>query len=182
LAWAEACADEGLRLVVEIDEPNLACRHRVALAEVMGLRGRVDDGRRMAEAALAEAMGRGLRGTAAIAHRVLGELALMRGDGGEAARYLDAIWGLGTGVRRIAVSALPDLIEAERMIGRPGAGQDRLPALLEWARAGSHRAGVSPRPRRDRARGPLLPARPHQGATTGTSLSCSSGTSTTGVP
>lgn len=141
-AWAEACADEGLQLALETGQPNLACRLRAELAEAMSLRGDADDARRLAEEVLAEATGRGLHGTAALACRVLGRLALARGRPEEAAGHLEDLWAMGAGVRGLAVTVVPDLVEAAVRAGRPELGAEHLPVLLMWADAGSAEAGA----------------------------------------
>jgi DNA-binding CsgD family transcriptional regulator len=139
-AWAEACAAEGLQLAQETGQPNLACRHLIALAEVAALRGQADEGRRLAEAALGEASGRGLVGTAALACRALGLLELALGNPREALVRFDALWRLGPGVRGVAVLAVPDVVEAAVRVGHPELARERLPELLAWARAGSAEA------------------------------------------
>jgi DNA-binding CsgD family transcriptional regulator len=141
-AWAEACADEGLQLAIETGQPNLACRLRVALAEAVSVRGPGDEGRSLAEVALAEATARGLGGTAAHAHRVLGLFALAGGRADEAIGHFENLWAMGAGVRGVAVASIADLVEAAVRAGRPELGAERLPALLSWADGGSGEAGA----------------------------------------
>jgi DNA-binding NarL/FixJ family response regulator len=133
--WAEACAAEGDRLALETGQPNLACQHRAILAEVAALRGKEQEARGLTEEVLNEATGRGLHGTVAMVRRVLGQLALARGDPEEALEHLKALWSGPTGQRGIAVATIPDLVEAAVRAGRPELGREHLAALVSWAEA-----------------------------------------------
>jgi DNA-binding CsgD family transcriptional regulator len=133
--WAEAAAAEGRRLALETGQTNLACQHQVFLLEVAALRGQEGEARRLASEVLAEAAGRGLHGTTALARRALGELALAMGRAEEAVEHLEALWRGRTGQRGVAFAAIPDLVEAAVRAGRPDLGRDRLPPYLAWADA-----------------------------------------------
>jgi DNA-binding CsgD family transcriptional regulator len=131
--WAEAYAAEGRGLALEAGQPNLALQHEAILAELAALRGQEPEPGRLAAAVLAEATGRGLLGTAAMARRALGLLALARGLPDEALGHLEALWDLPAGQRGIAFSTLPDLVEAAVRAGRPDAVGERLAPYLAWA-------------------------------------------------
>jgi DNA-binding CsgD family transcriptional regulator len=141
-AWAEACAAEGRSLAVETRQPNLACEHQALLAEITGVRGPAQQARRLAAETLAEATGRGMHGTAALARRALAELALATNRPQEALGRLEAQWTTGAAAHRgVALTAVPDLVEAAVRAGRPQAGARRLPAYLAWTEsAGSAEA------------------------------------------
>ena len=143
-AWAAAYADEGLQLALEAGQPNLACQHRAFLAEIAAVRGPEADARRLGGEVLAEATGRGLRGTVAFARRALVQLALATGRPDEALVQLEAMWTLGAVVHRgLARHSVPDLVEAAVRAGRPELGARRLPGYLAWAGAvGSAEAGA----------------------------------------
>jgi DNA-binding CsgD family transcriptional regulator len=133
-ALAEAYAAEGHSLAVETGQPNLACQHQALLAEIAGVRGRAPQARRLALETLAEATGRGLHGTAALARRALAELALATNRPAEALGHLEAQWTNDAAAHRVvALTAVPDLVEAAVRAGRPEAGARRLPAYLAWA-------------------------------------------------
>ena len=135
-AWAGAYAAEGLQLALEAGQPNLACHHRAFLAEIAAIRGPEDEARRLGDEVLAEATGRGLRGTAAFARRALVQLALATGRPDEALVQLEAMWTLGAVVHRgLARHSVPDLVEAAVRAGRPELGAERLPGYLSWAQA-----------------------------------------------
>jgi DNA-binding CsgD family transcriptional regulator len=133
--WAEACAAEGHRLALETGQPNLACQHEAILAEVAALRGTEQQARSLIEEVLTEATGRGLHGTAAMVRRVLGQLALARGDPQDAIEHLEALWTGPTGQRGIAFATIPDLVEAAVRAGRPELGVEHLAAFVAWAEA-----------------------------------------------
>ena len=99
-AWACAYAAEGLQLAIEAGQPNLACQHRVFLAEIAAVRGPEDEARRLGDEVLAEATARGLRGTVALARRALVQLALATGRPDEALVQLEAMWTLGAVVHQ----------------------------------------------------------------------------------
>jgi DNA-binding CsgD family transcriptional regulator len=143
-AWAGAYAAEGLQLAIEAGQPNLACQHRAFLAEIAAARGPEDEARRLGNEVLAEATGRGLRGTVALARRALVQLALATGRPDEALVQLEAMWTLGAVVHRgLAQASVPDLVEAAVRAGRPELGAERLPGYLSWAQAaGSAEAGA----------------------------------------
>jgi DNA-binding CsgD family transcriptional regulator len=143
-AWAGAYAAEGLQLAIEAGQPNLACQHRAFLAEIAAARGPEDEARRLGDEVLAEATGRGLRGTVALARRALVQLALATGRPDEALVQLEAMWTLGAVVHRgLAQASVPDLVEAAVRAGRPELGAERLPGYLSWAQAaGSAEAGA----------------------------------------
>jgi DNA-binding CsgD family transcriptional regulator len=143
-AWAGAYAAEGLQLALEAGQPNLACQHRAFLAEIAAVRGPEAEGRRLSHEVLAEATGRGLRGTVALARRALIQLALATGRPDEALVQLEAMWTLGAVVHRgLARHSVPDLVEAAVRAGRPELGAERLPRYLSWAEAaGSAEAGA----------------------------------------
>jgi DNA-binding CsgD family transcriptional regulator len=143
-AWAGAYAAEGLQLAIEAGQPNLACQHRAFLAEIAAVRGPEDEARRLGDEVLAEATGRGLRGTVALARRALVQLALVTGRPEEALVQLEAMWTLGAVVHRgLARASVPDLVEAAVRAGRPELGAERLPGYLSWAQAvGSAEAGA----------------------------------------
>ena len=143
-AWAAAYAAEGLQLALEAGQPNLACQHRAFLAEIAAVRGPEADARRLGDEVLAEATGRGLRGTVAFARRALIQLALATGRPDEALVQLEAMWTLGAIVHRgLARHSVPDLVEAAVRAGRPELGAERLPGYLAWADAvGSAEAGA----------------------------------------
>jgi DNA-binding CsgD family transcriptional regulator len=134
---AEAHADEGRRLALESGQPNSACLHLACLAELAGLRGREQQGRRLAAAALVEATARRLPKAAGAAHRALGMLALAAGRGEEALEHLEALGGAGPvpDDQGIALAALPDLVEAAVRAGQPERGRQRLGAFLAWTDA-----------------------------------------------
>lgn len=134
-AWVEASAAEGRRLALETGQTNLACQHQVFLIEVAALRGQEEEARRLAGEVLAEAAGRGLHGTTALARRALSELALATGRADEAVEHLEALWRGPTGQRGVAFNTIPDLVEAAVRAGRPELGRDRLPPYLAWAEA-----------------------------------------------
>jgi DNA-binding CsgD family transcriptional regulator len=135
-AWAGAYAAEGLQLALEAGQPNLACQHRAFLAEIAAIRGPEDEARRLGDDVLAEATGRGLRGTVALARRALVQLALATGRPDEALVQLEAMWTLGAVVHRgLARHSVPDLVEAAVRAGRPELGAERLPGYLSWAQA-----------------------------------------------
>ena len=92
---AEAHAEEGRRLALESGQPNSACLHLACLAELAGLRGREQEARRLATAALAEATARRLPKAAGAAHHALGTIALAAGRGEEALEQLEALGGAG---------------------------------------------------------------------------------------
>jgi DNA-binding CsgD family transcriptional regulator len=142
--WAGAYAAEGLQLALEAGQPNLACQHRAFLAEIAAVRGPEDEARRLCDEVLAEATGRGLRGTAAFARRALIQLALATGRPDEALVQLEAMWTLGAVVHHgLARHSVPDLVEAAVRAGRPELGAERLPGYLSWAEAvGSAQAGA----------------------------------------
>ena len=140
-AWAEAAAAEGRQLALETGQVNLACQHLVLLAEVAALRGREEEARRLAGEVLAEAAGRGLRGTLVLARRALGGLALAAGRSEEAVQHLEALWDGAAGQRGVAFASIPDLVEAAVRAGRPELGRQRLAPYLAWAEmAGSAEA------------------------------------------
>ena len=143
-AWAGAYAAEGLQLALEAGQPNLACQHRAFLAEIAAVRGPEAEARRLGQEVLAEATGRGLRGTVALARRALIQLALATGHPDEALVQLEAMWTLGAVVHRgLARHSVPDLVEAAVRAGRPELGAERLPGYLSWAEAaGSAEAGA----------------------------------------
>jgi DNA-binding NarL/FixJ family response regulator len=134
-AWAEAWAAEGRRLALETAQANLACQHQALLAEVAALRGQEAEARRLAGEVLAEAAGRGLHGTTAVARRALGQLGLATGRAEEALEHLEALWGGPGGQRGVAFSAIPDLVEAAVRAGRPELGREHLPPYVAWAEA-----------------------------------------------
>ena len=144
ITWAGAYAAEGLQLAIEAGQPNLACQHRAFLVEIAAVRGPEDEARRLGDEVLAEATGRGLRGTVALARRALVQLALATGRPDEALVQLEAMWTLGAIVHRgIARHSVPDLVEAAVRAGRPELGAERLPGYLSWAQAaGSAEAGA----------------------------------------
>ena len=155
-AWACAYAAEGLQQALEAGQPNLACHHRAFLAEIAGIRGPEDEARRLGDEVLAEATGRGLRGTAAFARRAVVQLALATGRPDEALVQLEAMWTLGAVVHRgLARASVPDLVEAAVRAGRPELGAERLPVTCP-----GRRRRVRRRPAHwPRAPGPCWPDR-----------------------
>lgn len=131
--WASASAAEGHRLARETGQPNLACQHQAVLAEVAGLRGDDEAAGRLVAELLEEAAGRGLHGTVRMVRRVLGHLALARGDPEEAIRQLEPLSSPPAGQGGLALVTLPDLVEAAVREGRPELAGERLPAYLAWA-------------------------------------------------
>jgi len=131
--WAEAYAAEGRALARESGQPNLALQHEAIVAELAALRGQEPVPGALAETVLATATGRGLHGTAAMARRALGLLALARGRPDEALGHLEALWDLPAGQQGIAFSTVPDLVEAGVRAGRPEPAGERLPPYLAWA-------------------------------------------------
>ena len=65
--------------------------------------------------------------------RVLGQLALARGDAEEAIEHLQALWSGPTGQRGVAFATIPDLVEAAVRAGRPELGAEHLAAFVSWA-------------------------------------------------
>jgi DNA-binding CsgD family transcriptional regulator len=126
-ASAEAHADEGRRLALETNQPNIACLHLALLAEVAGLRGRDEEARQVAGETIRDATARSLLGTAVIARRALAQLALAQGRPAEALEQLQAL--LAVGLRRhhgMALYLLPDLVEATVRTGDLAAASERL--------------------------------------------------------
>jgi DNA-binding CsgD family transcriptional regulator len=139
-AWAEAYATEGLALATETGQPNLACQHRAFLAQVAALRGDAGLARRLTGEVLAEAAGRGLTGTAALARLALINLALASGQPEDALTQLDALLAVAT-LRGIALRAVPDLVEAAVRAGRPEVATAPLGGYLVWADASATAEG-----------------------------------------
>lgn len=133
-ATAEAHADEGRRLAVEAQRPNVACSHTAYLAEIVALRGREDEARALAEGVLAEAAGRRLVKAACDANRALGRLALAAGRPEEALVHLEALWGSGPspGGPVYGVASIPDQIEATLRARLPERRPPPLAAYEAW--------------------------------------------------
>jgi DNA-binding CsgD family transcriptional regulator len=131
--WASASAAEGYRLARETGQPNLACQHQAILAEVAGLRGEDAEADRLVRELLEEATGRGLHGTVRMVRRLLGHLALARGDPDEALRQLEPLSSPPAGQGGLAFATIPDLVEAAVRAGRPELCAERLPAYVAWA-------------------------------------------------
>ena len=133
-ATAEAYADEGRRLALERDRPNSACAHTAYLAEIVGLRGREQQARALAEEALSEAVPRRLVKAASDANRALGRLALAAGRPEEALDHLEALWGSGPtpGGVLYAVGSVPDQLEAAVRAGRPDRCEELLGTYCAW--------------------------------------------------
>jgi DNA-binding CsgD family transcriptional regulator/uncharacterized protein HemY len=130
-----AYAAEGRGLALETGQPNLASQYQVILVEIAALRGGEDEARSLAADVLAEAAERGLHGTAALARRALGRLALAIGHAEEAVEHLESLWSGPTCQRGVAFASIPDLVEAGVRAGRPQLGRKRLPPFLTWAEA-----------------------------------------------
>jgi DNA-binding CsgD family transcriptional regulator len=131
-AYAETLAAEGRALALETGQPNLAWQHAALLAELAGIRGRVQEARALAEEVLGEASARSLLGTAALMRRALGQMALACGQPEEAIGHLEALWALNASSHRaIAVAVIPDLVEAAVRAGRLELGTVWLGRLLK---------------------------------------------------
>ena len=136
--WAAACAEEGRRLAAETGQLNLACWHQAILADVAAIQGREKETRELAESVLAAAAERGLHGTAALARRALGGLALASGHPDEALTQFSALLTPGLAAHRgIALMAVPDLTEAAVRADRPQEARERAEEFLAWAGNGS---------------------------------------------
>jgi DNA-binding CsgD family transcriptional regulator len=126
-ASSEAHADEGRRLALETNQPNIACLHLALLAEVAALRGRDQEARQLAGETIRDATARSLRGTAVIARRALAQLALARGRPAEALEQLQALLAVGLGRHQgMTLYLLPDLVEATVRAGGPAAAREEL--------------------------------------------------------
>jgi DNA-binding CsgD family transcriptional regulator len=132
-ASAEAYADEGRRLALEVGRPNSACLHLGSLAEIAALRGREQDARRLAEDALAEAMERRLGKAIVAARRAIGLLALATGQAEQALEQYAAL--AGSDYRGTALPTTPDLVEAAVRSGRAERSEEPLSRYLAWADA-----------------------------------------------
>jgi DNA-binding CsgD family transcriptional regulator len=136
--WSDAAgtASEGLRLAEETGQHSLAAVFVTVLARTAAIQGGVDDGRRLAEQALAAAIPRRLAVVAAVASWTLAQLDLMEGRPSAA---LDRLLALAspkhpTAHAAIALLATRDLAEAAARAGRVE-GTDALVARFErWAR------------------------------------------------
>ncbi|WP_026316059.1 helix-turn-helix transcriptional regulator [Actinokineospora enzanensis] len=134
-AAAEALADEGLRLAEETGRRNSASLHLALLSTATGLRGRGPDARRMAEQALSEAVPRRLVKVADVAQRSLGLLALAECRSADALVAFSKLDGSGPvpGSPVMAVSAVPDHVEAAVRAGAPEVGERLVGRYLSWA-------------------------------------------------
>jgi DNA-binding CsgD family transcriptional regulator len=143
LAMAEAHAQEGHRLALESGQRNSACRHLAHLAQIAALRGREDETRRLAEQVMTEAMPRRLAHAIGSAEAALALLELGRGRADAALDHLEKLWEPGGAARHdgVAMSMIPELVEAAVRAGQPARCRGHAATYLTWAAASSSPAG-----------------------------------------
>jgi DNA-binding CsgD family transcriptional regulator/tetratricopeptide (TPR) repeat protein len=134
-ASAAASASEGLRLALDTGQENPAAHHRSVLAWIAAVRGREQECRDTAAAALARAIGHRLGPQAAIASWALALLDLGMRRPGEAYERLDALAdaGPGEGHQVVKMFAAADLVEAAVRTGRDTRARAVTATLQSWA-------------------------------------------------
>ena len=133
LRIAQADAEEGHRLAVETGQPNTACRHQSLLALVTAYRGH-EQGPELAEQALAAATARELPDVAAWSRHALGLAELVAGRAPQALAHLQAMQPFPT-PPGIALSAVPDLVEAAVHARESALAAEPLARFERWAGA-----------------------------------------------
>lgn len=124
-ARAEALADEGYHLARETAQPNLGWQHRATLTALAAVRGRVEEARRLGDEVITQAGANRLTTAVATARGALGRLELAQGDGPAAVAHLMAMHALmATSHHAVALTVIPDLIEALVRAGDPERGRD----------------------------------------------------------
>jgi DNA-binding CsgD family transcriptional regulator len=134
-AAATALAVEGRRLATETGRRNSACLQGAFLSLLAGLRGSEAEARELADQAMAEAVARRLVKVADVAQRARGLLALASRQPQEALVAFNRLDGSGPepGSPVMAVSAIPDHIEAAIRCGAADQARALLTRYREWA-------------------------------------------------
>ncbi|WP_405016018.1 LuxR C-terminal-related transcriptional regulator [Kitasatospora sp. NBC_00070] len=146
---ASAHATEALGLAEYYDLAHRAAHLRAVLALLAGLRGEEEQSRALAGTALAYSRPRGVGRASADADWALGLLELGLGRAEAALEPLEAA-RRGTDHPLLALSLLPDLVEAAGRAGRPERAVEPARVLGEWA-AALEQPGLSALARRCRA-------------------------------
>jgi DNA-binding CsgD family transcriptional regulator len=145
LAWADMMhgrvaaaslhSEEGLQLAIEAGLPNAACFHQAILAWVAAIRGEEKKCFSLAQQASETATSHGLGLHNSIAHWALGLLFLGRRRWDEAADQFQAVSSSadGQGHPYVAVTALPDLVEAAVRADRRDAAESGVRGFLAVA-------------------------------------------------
>ena len=135
-ATATALAVEGRTLATEAGRRNSASLHVAYLSMLAALRGDETETKRLAEQAITEATIRRLVKVADIAHRALGLLAFAARQNTEALAVYEKLAGRGSepGSPVLAVSAIPDHIEAAVRAGAVEQVRPLLDTYLTWVR------------------------------------------------
>ncbi|GLY97875.1 helix-turn-helix transcriptional regulator [Actinoplanes sp. NBRC 103695] len=134
-AAGAANATEGLRIATETGQDNPAAHLRSVLAWIAAARGREEECRAYASAALAHAIGHRLAPAAGIASWALGLLDLGAGRPGPARDRLAALAAAGPGESHpmVGVFSAADLVEAAVRTGDEATAREALARLSAWA-------------------------------------------------